>query len=106
MVLAQKNDLASMSPKRVDEILNLITSKALAPITVFDVNKLKKSLEKQVLSSKRLMKEISSNQILGFRILITENSRHGICSESNKNQKAQSKKDSDKKVANIILEKF
>ena len=106
VVLAQKSDLASMNPKRVDEILNLITSKALVSITVFDVNRLKKSLEKQILNSKRLIKEISSNQALGFGILITENSRHGICSESNKNQKDQSKKDSDIKVTKIILEKF
>ena len=42
VILAQKSDLASMSPKRVGEILKLITSKALVPITVFDVNNLKK----------------------------------------------------------------
>ena len=53
-----------------------------------------------------MIKEISSNQALGFGILITENSRHGICSESDKNQTDQSKKAADKKVSKIILQKF
>ena len=79
-----------------ESIQKLIKSKGLMLITVFDVAKLKKNLEKQIAASGKLIKEIISNNAVGFGIAITSITGQGVCTDNG----------IDQKVSKIILQRF
>jgi len=96
LFIFQKSHLGLIKQEGFESIQKLIKSKGLMLITVFDVAKLKKNLEKQIAASGKLIKEIISNNAVGFGIAITSITGQGVCTDNG----------IDQKVSKIILQRF
>ena len=96
LFIFQKSHLGLIKQEGFESIQKLIKSKDLMLLTIFDVAKLKKNLEKQITDSKELIKEIISNNAVGFGIAITSITGQGVCTDNG----------IDQKVSKIILQRF